>query len=89
MQYLEFCVWPARFQIHVMMLNFLHYILNQKPYSQIFRFFEAQLNNPIRGDWLSNIRKILKVFNMNQSFEEIKAMKLDGVGPVDNRPSTD
>ena len=43
--YLETGHIPVRFQIQIMMLNFLHYILNQKEDSLIFRFFEAQLNN--------------------------------------------
>ena len=75
--YLEFGVWPARFQINVMMMNFLHYILNQKSESLISRFFEAQLNNPIKGDWISNIRKVLKLLNINQSFEDIQSMKIN------------
>ena len=59
------------------MLNFLHYILNQNKDSLLFRFFEAQLNNPTRGEWINNVRKILKLPNFNESFEEIKSMKMN------------
>ena len=69
--YLEFGVLPARFQINIMMLNFLHNILNQTGNSLMHRFFQAQLKNPTRGDWIKNIRKILKVLNIDMSFEEI------------------
>ena len=75
--YLEFGVLPARFQINIMMLNFLHYILNQTGNSLMQRFFQAQLKNPTRGDWIKNIRKILKVLNIHMSFEEIKVLKIN------------
>jgi hypothetical protein len=74
--YLEFGLWPARFQIYIMMLNFLHYILNQEKDSLLYRFYEAQLNNPIRGDWITNIKLIMKKLDIQSSFLEIKSMKI-------------
>ena len=74
--YLEFGILPARFQIKIMMLNFLHYLLNQREDSLLSRFFEAQLNNPTKGDWINNIRKILKLLNIQISFKEIKSLKI-------------
>ena len=58
------------------MLNFLHYILNQEKDSLLFRFYEAQLNNPIRGDWITNIKLIMKTLDIQSSFQEIKSMKI-------------
>ena len=51
----------------------------------------AQKNYPKKGDWYSEVRNILKEYDMKMSDEEIKIVpkKLDVVGPVDNRPSTD
>ena len=74
--YLEFGVWPARFQIRIMMLNFLHYILNQEKGSLLHRFFEAQLNNPTKGDWITHITYILKLLKIDSTFEEIRCMKI-------------
>ena len=45
MLYFEFGVWPARFQIRIMMLNCLHYNLNQEKETLLKRFFKAQLTN--------------------------------------------
>ena len=42
----------------------------------LHRFFNAQLNNPTRGDWIKNIRKILKLLDIDMCFEEIKILKL-------------
>ena len=54
--YLETGVLPARFQIRIMMLNFLHYILQQNQNSLIQKFFRAQCDSPTRNDWVSNIK---------------------------------
>ena len=69
--YLEFGVWPARFQIRIMMLNFLHYILNQEKGSLLHRFFEAQLNNPTKGDWVSEILEVMEEMELNMELEDI------------------
>ena len=42
MLYLEFGVWPARFEIIRMRLLFLKYILNQDEKSTLYRFFKKQ-----------------------------------------------
>ena len=56
--YLETGQLPARFQIDIMMLNFLKYILHQDKNSLMSRFFLAQCLHPTRGDWVSNVKKI-------------------------------
>ena len=48
--YLESGQVPARFIIQKLKLNFLYYILQQSPDSLLYRFFEAQRQNPTRGD---------------------------------------
>ena len=57
--YLETGQLPARFHLDIIMLNFLKYILHQDKSSLMSRFFWAQSMHPTRGDWVSNIRKIL------------------------------
>ena len=73
--YLETGQLPARYQIQIMMLNFLKYILSQKSEALVLRFFTAQLENPIKGDWISNIKKIMTEVDMKETFEEIKTIK--------------
>ena len=73
--YLETGQLPAKYQIQIMMLNFLKYILDQEQDSLIFKFFKAQSENPIKGDWVTNIRKIMKEINMQETFEHITLMK--------------
>ena len=58
------------------MQNFLHYIQNQEKETQLRRFFEAQLINPTKGDWITHIRHILKILNIDKKFKEIKCMKI-------------
>ena len=57
--YLETGQLPARFHIQIMMLNFLKYILQQDQNSLIYKFFMAQNEQPTKGDWVSNIKKII------------------------------
>ena len=66
--YLETHYLPARFFIWRMMANYLHYLLQQKPHSLLYKFFNAQLNNPIKGDWITTIKQIIFNINLNLSF---------------------
>ena len=73
--YLETGQLPARNQIKTMMQNFLKYILDQKRESLLSKFFTAQCENPTKGDWVSNIKKIMIEVCLEKSFEEIVNMK--------------
>ena len=73
--YLETGQLPARFQIKVMQLNFLKYILHQKKESLIHKFFEAQCKTPTKNDWVSSVRKIIYDIDLNMTFEEILMTK--------------
>ena len=53
--YLEMGCLPIRFIIKTRRLMFLHYILNQNENSLIYRFFKAQKQNPVKGDWSEQI----------------------------------
>jgi hypothetical protein len=43
--------------------------------SLIFCFFQAQSNNPTKGDWILNVKKIITDIALNMTFEEISEMK--------------
>ena len=73
--YLDTGHLPARFQIKIMMLHFLKYILKQRKNTLLYRFFEAQCENPTKGDWVSNMKKCISDLEINKTFEDIKIMK--------------
>ena len=53
---------------------FLHYILKQSKHDLIHKFFEAQANNPQKGDWVMQVRKDLIDVKIDLSFDIIKSM---------------
>ena len=62
-------------------VNFLHYILSQDEDSLLSRFFDAQCEDPIKGDWASTVKRDLEFLNIKLTFKEIssyskKAFKL-------------
>ena len=58
--YLETGNIPIRFIIMARRLNFLWYILNEEEDSLIKRFLEAQLDSPVKGDWVNTVREDLE-----------------------------
>ena len=65
----------ARFVVKKYKLNFLHYILNQHEKSLLHRFFTAQLENPTKGDWVTEMKKYIIELEIASSFEEVKTIK--------------
>ena len=75
MLYLETGFVPARFKVQRQMLNHLHYILQQPEGSLLSRMYLAQVQNPTKGDWASEVAKIVENFELNLSLHQIKHMK--------------
>ena len=75
--YLETGSIPIRFILMSRRLNFLWYLLNQTENSLLSNFFNAQCEDPTRGDWVSQARSDLTRLNMDVSFREIKALSKD------------
>ena len=57
LMYLDIGLYPARYQVHRQMLNFLQYILQQPSGSLLYRMFTVQQENPTKGDWVSLVKK--------------------------------
>ena len=72
--YLETGQWPARFQIMKLRMLFLKHILDQDEHSMVKKFFKLQLQQPMKGDWVSACKTDLDKMNINIKFEEIKKM---------------
>ena len=72
--YLEFGQYPARFELKKMRCLFLKQILNQERNSQLYQFFQLQLKNPVKGDWVTTCLNDLKELKINETLEEIENM---------------
>ena len=75
MLFLELGCKPFREIIRERRLGFLYYILNEDPQSLIHKFFQTQLKNSSRGDWVTTVLSDLEYLNIKQSLETIKSMK--------------
>ena len=72
--YLELGCVPIRFIIKSRRILFLQYILQQDEESLLHKFFKAQMENPVKGDWAPQVEQDLKDLDIKYSFEEIKSM---------------
>ena len=70
--YLESGNIPIQFILMSRRLNFLHYILNQPTDSLLRNVFDAQVNNPIGGDWVTQVEMDIKDLQLSLSFDQIR-----------------
>ena len=76
MLFLELGCKPFREIIRERRLGFLHYILNEDPESMVHQFFQTQLRNRTKKDWVTTILDDLEQLNMKElNLEKIKSMK--------------
>ena len=69
--YLESGQLPLRFVLISRRLSFLKYILHEPEDSLIRRFFEAQVQNPIKNDRASQVKIDLEQINMNMTIDDV------------------
>ena len=72
--YCELGQIPARFDIYKIQMFFLKYILGQPKTSTISKMVQLQLENPVKGDWVSSCVKNMKNLDINLSFKNIEEM---------------
>ena len=72
--YLDLGQVPARYQVKRYKVNYLQYLLQQDNTNLLYRMLRAHQENPVRGDWFSEIRTILSEFKINISIEDIRSM---------------
>ena len=75
MLFLELGCIPFREIIREKRLGYLHYILNEDKKSMIFRFFESQMKQRTKKDWVSTVLDDLEKLEINSNMEEIANMK--------------
>ena len=73
--YLELGILPIRYIIQTRRLLYLHHILQQNENSLLFRFFMAQLGEPLSKDWVSQTLADLEELEINLELNSIKSMK--------------
>ena len=69
--YLELGAIPVRFSLMSRRINYLWYLINDKEGSLLKTFFEAQCDQPIRGDWVTTVKQDMADLNIELSFKEI------------------
>ena len=72
--HLELGTLPIRFEIKKRRVLFLQYILKQNKDDLIYKFFQAQLRYPIKGDWVLQVKQDLIEINLDIPFENIEKM---------------
>ena len=58
-------------------INYLWYLIHDKEGSLLKTFFEAQCDQPVRGDWVSTVKQDMADLNIKMSFEEIANISED------------
>ena len=69
--YLESGNIPIRLILMSRRLNFLHYILNEDEDSLLRKFFTAQRQSPVKGDWVTTVTNDMRELGINLTMEEI------------------
>ena len=66
---------PLRFHLISRRVNYLHYLLNLKEDDLLYKVFDAQLKNPVKGDWVLQVLDDLKILGITSDFKDIKKIK--------------
>ena len=51
---------------------FFHSILREEQNSMIYRFLQAQMQNPVKGDWIIDLRIFLEEVEIMDTANQIK-----------------
>ena len=74
MLYLELGVTPFRYIIMSRRLMYLQYMLQEEDDALLKNFFMAQMGNPVRDDWIEEVRKNIEEIKLDDTSDQIKAM---------------
>ena len=77
MLYLELGCLPIRYIIMSRRLMYLQYLLQEQEDSLLKTFFMAQMQNPVKGDWILQVRKDLEETEINDTLEDIQKMSIE------------
>jgi hypothetical protein len=74
MLFLELGCIPIRYIIISRRIMYLQYLLKQKEDSLLYKVFKAQMENPSKDDWTTQVEKDLDEIDLNISMESMKMM---------------
>ena len=69
--YLELGATPIKFLLMIRRINYLHHILMQEEGSMLYEVLMAQIEAPVKGDWVHLVRQDIQNLNLNMTFEDI------------------
>ena len=72
--YLELGITPLRYVIQARRIMFLHYILTRKEDDLLNKFLKAQLREPTKNDWGSQVKEDLEELGIEENFEHFKKL---------------
>ena len=70
--YLELGCLPLRYVIKARRINYLYYLANQNEDALLAKFFNAQLNSPLKSDWIITVKDDLIELGMDIKVEDLK-----------------
>ena len=73
--YLELGLIPLQYTIQARRLMFLWYILTRQEDDLLLKFFNAQMNEPCKNDWVLTVQSDLDFLELDYNFKEIKCFK--------------
>ena len=74
MLFLETGSWPLRFIVMSRRLMFLHYILNEDKESLVYKFLQAQIQNPVKNDWILTVQENFEELSIYLDLDEISSL---------------
>ena len=72
--HLELGTLPLRFILKTRRILYLQYILKESEQSLMYKFLNAQMEDPKDGDWWLTVKDNMEELKMNVSLHEIKTM---------------
>ena len=80
--YLELGIIPARFVIKQRKIMYLKTMLNNTDNSLLRKTYKSQIKSPTRGDWVSEVKEIMKELNIQLSLKEISIKSRNKFKPI-------
>ena len=75
--YLELGCIPIRYILKTRRINYLHYILKLDKSELLWKVFEAQMNNPTKGDWYLQVVQDLKDYDISTDLNKLTSFSKD------------
>ena len=72
--YLELGATPIRYLLMMRRILYLHHILHQDPDSMLFKVLTAQIEAPVKGDWVHLVKQDILDLKLDLTIENIATM---------------